>query len=238
MPYKLHLRLLSFCWLIFVFALVACSEETAATPPPPTSTPLPAPESASNEAEIRTFVIVPEESTASYLVDEEFLGGALDKLGISAGEVDVVGSTQSIEGQLQLNLADLSAALGTNRFTVNLTTLKTDQDRRDNWIQEDGPEFSKFSLAEFVATELSETPTSYSEGDEVQFKMTGDLTIREQTQTVTFEVTAQLSGDTITGVAVTGLKMSDFGIEPPNFANTLTVKDDFQIKVDFTAKEQ
>jgi hypothetical protein len=30
--------------------------------------------------------------------------------------------------------------------------------------------------------------------------------------------------------------MSDFGIEPLNFANTLTVEDEFGIRVEFTAK--
>lgn len=240
MHQKLSIRFLAVCAILLVFILAACGEETASepTPVPPTATPLPAPESASSEVEIRTFTIVSDQSTAAYIVDEEFLGGALGKLGIAAGEVDVIGSTQSIEGQLQLNFADLSAALGTNRFTVNLTTLKTDQDRRDNWIQDDGPEFSKFPLAEFVATSLSDAPTSYNEGDEVNFKMSGDLTIREQSQAVTFDVTANLNGDTINGVAITDLKMSDFGIEPPNFANTLTVKDEFQVKVEFTAKEQ
>ena len=74
-------------------------------------------------------------------------------------------------------------------------------------------------------------------GDEVQFKMSGDLTIREITQAVTFDVTATLSGDTITGVATVPLLMSDFGIEPPSFANTLTVKDAFTVQVDFVARD-
>jgi len=66
----------------------------------------------------------------------------------------------------------------------------------------------------------------------------GDLTVREQTKPATFDVKAKLAGDTLTGVATTRLKMSDFGIDPPNFANTLTVADEFGIEVQFTAKEQ
>jgi hypothetical protein len=30
--------------------------------------------------------------------------------------------------------------------------------------------------------------------------------------------------------------MSEFGIEPPNFANTLTVADEFGVEVQFVAK--
>jgi len=45
----------------------------------------------------QTFVVVPEQSKASYLANEEFFAGALKKLGITAGKRTVVGSTQSIE---------------------------------------------------------------------------------------------------------------------------------------------
>ena len=185
---------------------------------------------------LRTFVIVPEQSTASYLVDEEFLGGALDKLGIAAGAADVVGSTQQIAGQLQLNLDDLGAALGENRFTVQMTTLSTGEDRRDSWIRENGPRFNDYPEASFVATAISGAPAAYSEGDEVTFQLVGDLTVRDVTQQVTFTVNAALAGDTLSGTAATALKLSDFGIEPPNFANTLVVADDFGIEVQFVAK--
>jgi polyisoprenoid-binding protein YceI len=184
----------------------------------------------------RTFVILPEQSKASYLVDEEFLGGALDKLGIAAGAADVVGSTQAIEGQLQLNLDDLGAALGENTFTVQMNTLTTDQDRRDTWIREDGPRFNDFPVATFVATAIEGAPSSYADGQEVSFQLVGDLTVRDVTRPVTFDVDARLEGDTLSGNATTRLKMSDFGIDPPNFANTLTVADDFGIEVQFVAK--
>ena len=255
---KLKLKYLQPFWVLAIFFLAGCAGAASPTPTPvpPTPTPLPSPTPAESEnkgesavenegdneaaatSDLRTFMIVPEESRASYLVDEEFFEGALSKLGIGAGEVDVVGSTRNIEGQLQLNLADLSAPLGTNRFAVNLTTLSTDQSRRDNWIQQNGPQFSQYPLAEFVATGVEETPASYTEGETVQFKMLGDLTIREVTQSVTFDVTATLDGDTATGIARADLRMTDFGIEPPNFANTLTVADEFSVEVKFTAREQ
>lgn len=186
----------------------------------------------------RTFVIVPEESKASYLADEEFFAGALAKYGITAGDNHVVGSTQAIEGQLQLDLDNLASALGDNAFTVQMNTFTTDQSNRDNWIRTDGPRFNTYPLATFKATAIEGAPAAYNEGDEVTFKLAGDLTIREITQPVTFDVTATLVGDTLTGVATARAKMSDFGIDPPNFANTLTVADEFGMEVAFTAKEQ
>jgi polyisoprenoid-binding protein YceI len=225
--------------LLTVFGLMACNNGGSGAPPAATATPAPtATGSGAAVSGLRTFVIVPADSKATYLADEEFFGGALAKYGIAAGKSDVVGSTQAIEGQLQLNLDDLSAALGDNHFTVKMNTLTTDRDLRDGWIRENGPRFNDYPEARFVATGIEGAPTMYTDGDEVKFKLAGDLTIREITKPVTFDVTARLAGDTLGGTATTRVLMSDFGIDPPSFANTLTVADEIGIEVQFTAKEQ
>ena len=187
---------------------------------------------------LRTYVIVPEESSASYVADEEFFGGALDKYGIAAGRKDTIGRTQAIEGQLELNLDDLSNALGDNRFTVQMNTLESDQSLRDMYIRRSGPQFNTYPEAVFVATAIEGAPATYTEGEEVSFKLIGDITVREVTQPATFDVTASLSGDTLKGTASSTLLMSSFGIEQLNFANTLTVNDEFGINVEFVAREQ
>jgi len=263
---KLTQRPIYLVLFLTVILVAACSGTSAppAAPAPveePTTTPIPAEEPAATpiaaeeaaatstpnpeagnvgqqETGPRTFVIVPGESKASYVVDEEFFADALSKYGIQAGLTDTIGSTQEIQGELQLNLDDLSAPLGVNRFTVNLATLTSDQSLRDRWIRQNGPKFNQFPNAEFVATAIEDAPATYSEGDEVQFKLVGDLTIREITQPVSFDVTARLEGDTITGVATAQVLMTDFGIDPPNFANTLSVGNEFTVQVEFTAKEQ
>lgn len=185
-----------------------------------------------------TYVIVPAESTASYIVHEEFFSGALEKLGIEIGKQDIVGTTNGIEGQLTLNLDDLSAALGENRITVNLPLLATEESDRDEWLRKNGLESTKFPFAEFVANAIEGAPAAYEDGDEVNFQLVGTLTVRDVAQPTTFDVTARLVGNTIQGVASADLLMSSFGIDPPNFANTLTVQDDFTIKVDFTARAE
>lgn len=190
----------------------------------------------SDAAGLTRYVILPEASKASYLVDEVFLAGALDKLGIAAGDYDIVGSTTEIEGELLLDLAQ--TAIGPSEFRVNVASLTTDQDRRDNWIRENGPKLNDYPLAVFVATGVENAPSDYVEGEETTFQLLGDLTIREITQPVTFDVTATLADDTITGVAQTALKLTDFGIDPPNFANTLKVADDFMVQVELTAQKQ
>jgi len=251
----LHSMTRTFALLTLLALLAACGGQTtpAAAPESSPTAEAPAVDAPASDAPTktaaaaesgaavtgqRTFVIAPDASKATYLASEEFFAGALDKLGIAAGLGDVVGSTQEIEGQLQLNLDDLSAPLGENTFTVKMNTFTTDQSNRDKWIRENGPRFNDYPLATFTATSVEGAPATYTEGDEVSFQLAGDLTVREITQPVTFDVTASLSGDTLTGVATTQLKMSDFGIDPPSFANTLTVADEFGIEVQIVAKAQ
>jgi polyisoprenoid-binding protein YceI len=216
--------------------------ETDAETPEEAPAETPASEASASDSELptgqRVYVIVPEESAASYIAEEEFFGLALGKYGIPEGLSDTVGTTSAIEGQFELNWDDLSAPLGENTFTVDLSTLESNQGLRDSWIRENGPEFNTYPNATFVAESLEGAPASYTPGEEVSFKMVGQLTVRETTQPATFDVTAKLEDGTVTGTATAALKLTAFGITPPDFANTLTVADDFQIKVDFTAREQ
>ena len=99
--------------------------------------------------DIRTFVIVPEQTQASYIVAEEFLGGALDRLGIEPGLVDTIGSTQEVTGTMQLDLDNLATPIVTNYFSVNLRSLTSDQPRRDNRIREANLESNRYPLAQF-----------------------------------------------------------------------------------------
>ena len=239
--------------LVLALLLTACGAP-AAEAPAPAATEAPAdastdtsPDAAAPATEApaaqpvggrRTFVIVPEESQAAYHATEEFFAAALEKYGINAGFGEAVGTTQAIEGQLTLNFDDLSDALGDNSFTVQMNTLVTGRDTRDNWIRENGPRFNDYPVATFTATAIEGAPAAYTEGEEVSFKLIGDLTVREVTRPTTFDVTAKLEGDTLTGTATAQAKLTDFGIEPPSFANTLTVDDDIAVEVKFTAREQ
>jgi polyisoprenoid-binding protein YceI len=199
------------------------------------------PESAVEEApvsDVRTFVIVPEQSRASYIVAEEFFAGALDRLGIQPGLTDTIGSTQEVTGEMQLDFGNLADPVVSGQFAVNIESLTSDQPRRDNRIREANLESSRYPLAEFTITGLENAPTAYAEGEEVTFQALGDITIREITVPATFDVTATLDGGIITGVATTQLAMSDFGFDPPNFANMFTVANEFTAQVEFTFQQQ
>ena len=185
---------------------------------------------------LRTFLIDPARSRAAYIVDEEFFAGATRKYGLEVGKYKVAGETQDVVGTVQLDLSD--AAVGPNRFGVYLPTLRTDQKLRDGWIRENALESDRFPLAVFVAHTIGDAPQDYEEGDTVQFQLEGELTLRGTTLTAVWDVNASLQDGTIEGSMETRLRMTDLGFDPPNFANTLTVQDEFTVRIEFVANER
>jgi len=233
---KIFLGLLT--TLLGMSLLAGCGRSTPE--PEPTATVLssaPAEAPANLADGHRRFVVVPETSTASYIVHEEFFSGALAKYGINVGNAEVVGSTQAVNGELILVLNGEESQFVSGQFTVDISTLATDRDQRDEWIRGNALESSKYPLATFSATGVEGAPAQYTEGEEVSFKLTGDLLVREISQPATFDVTATLTGDTLNAVATTSMKISDFGFTPPSFANTLTVADDLRIELKIVARE-
>lgn len=194
-----------------------------------TSAPAATAASGSSPAGTRTFAIVPDQSEASYEVQETFLKQNLP--------FTAVGKTSTLEGAFQFTTAGKPTGQITS-FKVDLRTLKTDNERRDNAIRENWLESNKYPFAEFVSTGVEGVPDSYTEGQEVSFKLLGDLKIRDVTKPVAFDVKGTLSGDTVTGSATTNILMQDFGFEPPTIAGTISVKDGVKLTITFTAKEQ
>ena len=193
------------------------------------------PVTVSEEEQWRTFRIVPAESKAAYIVDEELFAGAASKYGLEIGKTKVIGESQDLDGLFQIDLSH--PAIGPNRFAVFLPTLRTDHVLRDGWIRENALESDRFPLAVFVASEVLEGPATYQEGEETTFQLKGDLTLRGITLSTTWEVAARLDGSTISGTMQTRVRMTELGFDPPNFANTLTVNDEFTILIDFVALE-
>ena len=172
----------------------------------------------------------------SYIVAETFLENAASQLNIPSGLVDTIGTTQVIEGEFVLDLSQENP-ITSSSFQVDISTLSSGQNMRDNRIKRDWLESGTYPLATFVATAVENFPANYVEGTEATFLLLGDLTIRDITIPATFEVTATLADGTITGTAVAPLTMTDFGFEPPAMLGLFTVADDFRVEITFTATE-
>lgn len=149
---------------------------------------------------------------AGYRIDEE-LGGV--------GTNTAVGRTRDVEGSMTIDgttIADLDV-------TVDMTTLTSDDDRRDGQLAERGLETATFPTATFTLTtpvELGEAP---AQGDTVTAEATGELTVHGVTREVTVPVEARWDGDTIEAVASFDVALADHDIEPPVGFLVLSIAD-------------
>jgi polyisoprenoid-binding protein YceI len=238
--------------LLLAGLLAACGAPTAApapteAPAAPTAAPAPtaaAPAPASTEAPataaaapteapaaaaaVTAFRIVPAESQVVYEVGETFFNQ-------NNRYVVAVGTTQQVSGEVSLDRANpRNSTVGT--ISIDISTFASDSQRRDNAIRDRWLESARFPIATFTPTQIEGLPESYTDGEELTLTITGDLTVRDVTKPTTFTVTGKVEGDTMSGVASTQIKMSDFGFSPPNIAGILGAEDDVKLTFSFVAR--
>lgn len=178
---------------------------------------------------LRTFQIVPAQSTASYSVHEDLI---LQNLPDNVA----VGKTHSIQGSFQF-AAGASPVVASMNVKVDLSTLQSDSSRRDNYVQHNTLETDSYPDATFVSTCGQNLPVNYVDGQAANFQILGNLTMHGKTNAETFAVQATLSGNTVTGTATSTIFMTDFGIQPPDLANIAVSQNQVLITIDFTATE-
>ena len=98
-----------------------------------------------------------------------------------------------------------------------MTTVTSDEDRRDNQFHGRLMDTASFPTATFDAdgarsSSARRRPTARRS----PATATGDLTLRGTTKPVTFDVQAQQTGDTIQVVGSTDIVFADYGIPDPS----------------------
>jgi polyisoprenoid-binding protein YceI len=178
---------------------------------------------------LRTFKIVPAQTTASYSVYENLVFE-------NKPNNDAVGKTHAVQGSFRIRTGDSPLITGMN-IQVDLRTLETDSPRRDHFVQQNTLETDTYPYATFVSVSAQGLPSSYSDGQNVHFQLTGNLTMHGKANKEVFDVQGKLVGNTITGTATSTIYMTDFGIQPPNLANIAISQNKVLITLTFTAQE-
>jgi polyisoprenoid-binding protein YceI len=194
--------------LLLVGAFAAFALRGGDAPPPPTLSREEPGATATPEAGSATWEVARgEETFVGYRVREEF---------ITIGVVDAVGRTGDVTGTAEVDGDRITAA----DLEADLTTLRSDEARRDNALRERGIETARFPTAAFRLTQpvdLSRRSTTTR----------GQLTLHGETQPIRVRVSAQrLGGDTIELVGSAPIAFADFRIEPPSIAGFVTVEEE------------
>jgi polyisoprenoid-binding protein YceI len=160
---------------------------------------------------------------AGYRFDEELA---------SIGATTAVGRTPDVSGTMTVTETEVTAV----DIEVDMTTLQSDQDRRDNAIRSRGLETDTFPTGTFTLTEPLAIPEDIDSGAEVQSVATGELTLHGVTNEVTVDLDARLVGDQAVVVGSSPVALTDYGIEPPTGAAVLSVDNEgeFEFQVFFS----
>jgi polyisoprenoid-binding protein YceI len=171
-------------------------------------------------------------TTATYRVTEQLAG-------ISFKD-DAVGSTDAVTGSIYLE-PDGTIDSAKSKLTIDLRSLKSDQDMRDGYVKMRTLETDKFPNAEFVPKKLIGVPNPIPAPDRATgqsgFQLVGDLTVHGVTKEVTLNGYATFSKDTIAGRAQTDFTFATFGLMKPTLARILSVDDKIQLDILFKLKK-
>ena len=151
---------------------------------------------------------VTSDSTVGYRVDEVLFGQ----------DNTATGRTHDVTGQIVMS----GKQVGSGTFEADMTTVTSDQSRRDNQFQGRIMNTSQFPKATFALTSpitLSKVPAN---GAKITANTTGALTLHGTTKSVNFTVEATRTGDTIQVSGSIPVTFADYGIDNPSFASVTT----------------
>ncbi|GIV65623.1 MAG: YceI family protein [Chloroflexota bacterium] len=180
------------------------------------------------QAETKVFKIVPGESRVTYEVGETFINQN-NRFSVA------VGVTTEVRGEIYANLSNPpESSIGV--IEVDISQFKSDSSRRDGVIRNQWLESARYPIARFEPLRVEGLPQTYTEATPYAFRVVGNLTVKDVTREVAFDITAQLQGETLTGKATTTILMSDFGVGPISILGVLNTEDEVKLTFDFVAR--
>lgn len=147
-------------------------------------------------------------SKAQYRVNEVLFG----QDNTATGATSAVTGTVTIAGTT-VNAADVA---------VDLTTVKSDEDRRDRQFQGRIMNTAQFPNATFKLTQPIALGSEPPEAQVITVKATGDLTLHGVTKSVTIDIKAQRTGDAIEVQGTVPIVFAEYQIPNPSFAGITT----------------
>ena len=166
-----------------------------------------------------------EGSEARFLIQEELYGDP----------VTVVGTTTYVVGRVRMDFSD-PAGLQMGDILINARTFETDASNRDRAIR--GPILAaeQYEFITFSPLEVIGLPEVLESGGEWRFTVEGELTVRDLTRPVTFEVVARFEPDgRLVGEASATVLRSDFNLSIPSVPFVANVADEIGLEFGFVA---
>lgn len=140
------------------------------------------------------------------------------------------GSTQSVTGQLNVDGGMLTAG----EVTVDMATITSDRDVRDENVRQKILHTNEYPEARFVLSEPADVSQLPEDGTVGTVSLTGDLTIHGTTQQITQEFNVLRTGDRVIVAADIPIKRADYGVESPDFvAAKIAEEGEINLRINF-----
>ncbi len=151
-------------------------------------------------------------SFAGYRVNETFVDNKANT---------AVGRTADVSGTLVLE----GTAITSVQVTVDMTTLRSDDDRRDGRLREQAIETGEFPDASFTLSSSIDLGSLPTDGSSVTATATGELTLHGVTNAIEVPVEARLAGDVVTVTGSIDIAFDDYDIDQPSSFLVLSIED-------------
>jgi polyisoprenoid-binding protein YceI len=169
------------------------------------------------------YVVAPDGNEARYRVREQLMHHDLPN--------DAVGKTSGVTGSISIG-SNGSIDTAASKITIDVTQLKSDQDRRDGYVQHRTLETAQYPSVVFVPTSV--TGAKLPLGDtEQSFDVAGNLTVHGVTKPTVWHVKAKSSGSDVTGNGYTQFTFADVQLAQPSVPVLLSVADTIRLEYDF-----
>jgi polyisoprenoid-binding protein YceI len=174
------------------------------------------------------YLIDNTKSQASFTLNEKLMGTP----------TTVVGVTPKVNGQIEIDWAN-PANTKVGKIEIDATDFKTDNERRNGAIQRFILQTDQFPMVTFEPTAIEGLPATVAAGDALTFKVTGNMTVRNITVPVTFDVTANAKSESeIEGTATTQITRTAFQLTIPSVPSVADVTDEVALELKFVAAKQ
>ena len=136
------------------------------------------------------------------------------------GDAEAVGRTPDVSGELVATGSTIESAI----IEVDLTGIRSDQSRRDPWIQ-DALDTSSFPAATFESSGPVDLGAVPVDGEPFVATVPGALTIRGVSQDVELEMQGQRVGDVVLVVGELPIDFTEFDVTMPVLGPVVSVED-------------
>ena len=142
--------------------------------------------------------------------------------------ITAVGETSNVQGRITFD-SEGAISPGSN-IKVDATTLRSDENKRDNWVRRNG------GLGQEISIELKSVqglPWPLPESGSFDFRLIGEMTISGITKSTIWETSADFSTSSVIGVAKTSVTWDEFDISKPRLPFIISVDDDIDLSISF-----